>query len=139
MKIQSLSVLCSAFYFFCSFLGAFLVFFFVLNCHAPLPPSDSTPPRQSSTIHPAQSSPEQRGKALYRTYCTSCHHLNPHQTLPMGPALFGSSQLLLKEKILHGTYPKNYQPKQQTQTMPTFPDLQKEIDSFWIYLNDSQQ
>lgn len=75
-----------------------------------------------------------RGKEIYRRECISCHNINPGRSGNIGPALVGSSQYLLRKKLIHGAYPFYYNPQRSTNIMPRFPHLKEEIEALSEYL-----
>ena len=76
-----------------------------------------------------------KGKAVYYANCTSCHNYNPKKAGSIGPDIYGSSIELLKNKVLYGKYPKNYQPKRIIGVMPLYPHLNKQISNLYAFLN----
>ncbi len=76
-----------------------------------------------------------RGKAVYITACTACHHLNPKLEGSLGPAVAFSSLELLEARILHENYPENYKPKRSTKLMVKLPHYKEDIPSLHAYLN----
>ena len=79
-----------------------------------------------------------RGRTIYTTQCTACHHSDPHKSGTLGPDVFGSSLELLEARITHANYPKDYTPKRPTHTMAALPHLTKEdITALHAYLNST--
>jgi mono/diheme cytochrome c family protein len=76
-----------------------------------------------------------RGKLVYDANCIVCHNSNPKIKGSIGPEIYGSSELLLKKKVLEGKYPDYYTPKRNTNIMPKLPQLSKEIEVLYKYLN----
>ena len=76
-----------------------------------------------------------KGKVVYYANCTSCHNFNPKKAGSIGPDIYGSSIELLKNKVLYGKYPKNYQAKRTSGIMPIYPHLNKQISNLHAYLN----
>ena len=101
------------------------------NNETPTPSSDLAKVNESLTpsIDPA------KGKAVYYANCTSCHNFNPKKAGSIGPDIYGSSIELLKNKVLYGKYPKNYQPKRIIGVMPLYPHLNKQISNLHAFLN----
>ena len=101
------------------------------NNESPPPSSDLAKVNEALTpsIDPA------KGKAVYYANCTSCHNYNPKKTGSIGPDIYGSSIELLKNKVLYGKYPKNYQPKRIIGAMPLYPHLNKQISNLHAFLN----
>lgn len=77
-----------------------------------------------------------RGRVVYQTQCSACHHSNPKKTGAIGPEVFGSSRELLESKLLRGEYPIRYKAKRNTHAMPVLPHLKNEIVSIHAFLND---
>jgi mono/diheme cytochrome c family protein len=76
----------------------------------------------------------QRGRAVYVANCVACHNNDPAKDGPLGPALKGSPQELVKFRVLRTEYPPGYKPKRDTKVMPTFPFLESEIKYLAAYL-----
>ncbi len=76
----------------------------------------------------------QRGRSVYLANCVACHNNDPSKDGPIGPALKGSSEELIKWRVLRTEYPPGYQPKRNTKVMPTFPFLKAEIPYLAAYL-----
>ena len=77
----------------------------------------------------------EKGKVVYYANCTSCHNYNPKKPGSIGPEVYGSSIELLKNKVLYGKYPKNYQAKRTIGIMPLYPHLKKQISNLHAFLN----
>jgi mono/diheme cytochrome c family protein len=77
----------------------------------------------------------QRGKVIYQTQCTACHHPDPKKPGSIGPDVYGSSKELLEARILKGEYPKGYTPKRASHLMQALPHLKNEIPALYDYLN----
>ncbi|MFZ5477840.1 MAG: c-type cytochrome [Myxococcota bacterium] len=75
-----------------------------------------------------------RGKQVYQTHCTSCHHADPAKTGPVGPAIKGSSRELLEARVIRGEYPPGYTPKRTTTLMPALPQLKDDVHALAAYL-----
>ena len=90
-------------------------------------------PKKNETL--TSSSDPGKGKSVYYANCTSCHNYNPKKTGSIGPDVYGSSIELLKNKVLYGKYPKNYQAKRTSGIMPLYPHLNKQISNLHAYLN----
>lgn len=76
----------------------------------------------------------ERGRQVYLGQCTACHASDPAQRGPLGPPVKGSSRQLLEARVLRGTYPPGYAPKQNTQVMQPMPQLAGSIDELAAYL-----
>jgi mono/diheme cytochrome c family protein len=80
-------------------------------------------------------SPEaERGRQVYQAQCIACHNPNPAQPGPLGPALTGSSDELLRAKVVHGTYPPGYTPKRPTRVMQPMPQVASDVPALAAYL-----
>jgi mono/diheme cytochrome c family protein len=90
-------------------------------------------PKKNETL--TSSSDPGKGKSVYYANCTSCHNYNPKKTGSIGPDVYGSSIELLKNKVLYGKYPKNYQAKRTRGIMPLYPHLNKQISNLHAFLN----
>jgi len=82
----------------------------------------------------AQGPNADRGRRLYLVNCLTCHNRDPAKTGATGPAIKGSSNALLEEKILHRRYPPGYVPKRNSVVMPAFKHLKKAIPDLAAYL-----
>jgi mono/diheme cytochrome c family protein len=78
--------------------------------------------------------PAQRGRIVYMNHCIVCHNINPNLPGAEGPAIAGSSQTLLRDRVLHLTYPLGYKPKRDTHLMRAFPRLAAKIGDLTAYL-----
>jgi mono/diheme cytochrome c family protein len=76
-----------------------------------------------------------RGRLVYMTSCISCHNPDPKKAGNVGPALYGSSLLLLQMRVLQVQYPPGYAPKRPTKLMPPLPHLAPEIEALHAFLN----
>jgi len=76
----------------------------------------------------------EKGKRVYANNCVVCHNANPKLDGPVGPAVAGSSKVLLIKRVLEGTYPEGYKPKRATGVMPPMPHLKDDIDVLEAYL-----
>jgi mono/diheme cytochrome c family protein len=80
-------------------------------------------------------SPEaERGRQIYQAQCIACHNPDPAQAGAVGPPVMGSSEELLRTKIVSGTYPAGYTPKRPTALMQPMPQLTSEIPNLAAYL-----
>lgn len=75
-----------------------------------------------------------RGRRLYLINCLACHNRDPAKNGATGPAIKGSSELLLETKILHRSYPPGYVPRRKSSAMPAYPHLKKAIPDLAAYL-----
>ncbi len=82
----------------------------------------------------AAPAPVARGRKVYVSYCTACHHDRPTRPGTLGPAIAGASRELLEAKVLRGTYPPGYTPKRTSRAMPAFPHLRDDIPDLAAYL-----
>jgi mono/diheme cytochrome c family protein len=76
-----------------------------------------------------------RGRSVYMANCIACHNPNPHKDGNVGPALQGSSEELLRARVLEIRYPPGYTPKRPTKVMPPLPHLKPEIEALHAFLN----
>ena len=76
-----------------------------------------------------------RGRSVYMANCIACHNPNPHRDGNVGPALQGSSEELLRARVLEIRYPPGYTPKRPTKVMPPLPHLKPEIEALHAFLN----
>jgi mono/diheme cytochrome c family protein len=76
-----------------------------------------------------------KGRTVYQTSCTACHHSNPKKSGTLGPDVYGSSLELLSARILKAEYPPGYTPKRSTQSMAALPHLAKDLPGLHAYLN----
>jgi mono/diheme cytochrome c family protein len=80
-------------------------------------------------------SPEaERGRQVYQAQCIVCHYSDPAQAGVVGPPVRGSSEELLRAKVLHGTSPPGYTPKRPTKVMQPMPQLANDIPALAAYL-----
>jgi mono/diheme cytochrome c family protein len=75
-----------------------------------------------------------RGRTVYLSVCTACHHADPTQDGSVGPANAGASRELLEAKILRGSYPPGYTPKRDSAMMPPMPQLAGSLDDLAAFL-----
>jgi mono/diheme cytochrome c family protein len=83
---------------------------------------------------PALSPAAERGRQAYLGQCIACHATDPAQRGPVGPPIKGSTRELLEAKILRGSYPPGYTPKQNTTVMQPMPHLAASLDDLAAYL-----
>ncbi|MBI4083884.1 MAG: cytochrome c [Candidatus Lambdaproteobacteria bacterium] len=82
-----------------------------------------------------------KGKEVYLQICFACHGMDPSKDGPLGPAITGSSKVLVTARVMNGnerydqSYPKGYKPKRDTRLMTPFPQLKPNIDDLVAYLN----
>lgn len=82
----------------------------------------------------AYTSLESRGKATYMSNCTACHNQDPRLSGSIGPEIADSSIELLRERILHQSYPAGYKPKRNSGLMPALPFLEADIPALHAYI-----
>lgn len=106
---------------------------FLIGLHVSCSPKSETKTGDASPQEVAIS----RAKSVYNANCASCHGVDPHllKAGSVGPNIFGSSEDLLRSKMLLGVYPEGYSPKKAGGGMPKFPHLEKEISGLSLYLN----
>jgi mono/diheme cytochrome c family protein len=83
---------------------------------------------------PPLSPAAERGRQVYLGQCIACHASDPAQRGPVGPPVKGSARALLEAKILRGSYPPGYTPKQNSTVMQPLPHLASSIDDLAAYL-----
>jgi len=83
--------------------------------------------------------PVEKGRMVYITNCVVCHNPNPNLPGSQGPAIAGSSQVLLEARLLHLTYPPGYTPKWKTHAMRAFPQLKNQIGDLYAFLVAAKQ
>jgi mono/diheme cytochrome c family protein len=76
----------------------------------------------------------ERGRKLYLINCTVCHNRNPALDGATGPAVQGSSETLLRYRVLTHSYPPGYVPKRKSSAMPAYPHLKNAIPDLAAYL-----
>ncbi len=80
-------------------------------------------------------SPEaERGRQVFQAQCIVCHNSDAAQAGAIGPAVKGSSEELLRAKVLQGSYPSGYAPKRPTKVMQPMPQLASDIPALAAYL-----
>jgi len=80
------------------------------------------------------------GETIYQNVCIACHNGNPNLDGALGPANAGSSEELLRAKVLRGEYPPGYTPKRPgSTTMPRFEYLEPKIPALAAYLAEVKQ
>jgi mono/diheme cytochrome c family protein len=75
-----------------------------------------------------------RGRQVYSNVCATCHGPDPNRDGTVGPAVAGASRELLEAKLLHGSYPKGYEPKRGSRLMPKLGYLGDAIPDLAAYL-----
>jgi mono/diheme cytochrome c family protein len=83
---------------------------------------------------PALGPAAERGRQVYLGQCVACHAPDPTQRGPLGPPVKGSPRALLEAKVLRGSYPDGYTPKQNTKLMQPLPNLAASLDDLAAYL-----
>jgi len=76
----------------------------------------------------------QKGRQVYLGQCISCHNSDPAKPGAIGPAIKGSSEVVLEARVLRGTYPPGYEPKRPTKVMQPMPQLAGDLPAFAEYL-----
>lgn len=75
------------------------------------------------------------GRAVYISYCISCHSINPSADGALGPAVKGSSLDLLQARVLRGEYPPGYTPKRPSKIMQKLPLTEANVEVLHAFLN----
>ena len=75
-----------------------------------------------------------RGRRVYLAQCISCHNSDPSKTGPVGPPVKGASRELLEARIVRGSYPPGYKPKQASTVMQPMPQLASAIPDLAAFL-----
>ena len=76
----------------------------------------------------------ERGRQIYQSQCIACHHPDPSKPGAIGPAVRGSSEELLRARVIDGTYPPGYTPKRPTKVMQPMPQIARDIPALAAYL-----
>jgi mono/diheme cytochrome c family protein len=76
-----------------------------------------------------------KGRVVYQSNCTACHHSDPTKNGPLGPEIAASSLELLTARIMKAEYPPGYKPKRDTRQMAAIPQLQADIPAIHAYLS----
>jgi mono/diheme cytochrome c family protein len=74
------------------------------------------------------------GRSVYNANCIACHSLDPTKDGALGPAVAGSSLVLLEARVLRAEYPESYEPKRATRVMVALPHLQPRLPELAAYL-----
>ena len=80
-----------------------------------------------------------RGFKAYGRHCTVCHDADPFQDVIKGPAISGSSEALLRARVVSTGdpgYPKGHKPKRDTKEMYKQPAAVPEIPYLYAYLKE---
>ena len=83
---------------------------------------------------PTLSAEAERGRQIYQSQCIACHNPDPAKTGPIGPDVRGSSEELLRAKVLRGSYPAGYTPKRPTKIMQPMPQFANDSPALAEYL-----
>ncbi|MBV8135211.1 MAG: cytochrome c [Deltaproteobacteria bacterium] len=83
--------------------------------------------------------PVEKGRMVYITNCAVCHNPDPKLPGSQGPAVAGSSKVLLESRLLHLTYPPGYTPQRKTHAMRAFPQLKNQIGDLYAFLAVAKQ
>ena len=76
----------------------------------------------------------EKGRQVWLVQCVSCHHRDPEKDGPVGPAVKGSSEVLVEARLLRGGYPPGYTPKRDSKVMPARPDLARSVADLAAFL-----
>ena len=83
---------------------------------------------------PTLSATAERGRQIYQSQCIACHNPDPAKAGPIGPDVRGSSEALLRAKVLSGNYPPGSTPKRPTKIMQPMPQLANDVPALAEYL-----
>jgi len=83
---------------------------------------------------PKLSAQGERGRQIYQAQCIACHNPDPAKAGPIGPDVRGSSEDLLRAKVLSGSYPPGYAPKRATRVMQPIPQIANDLPALAEYL-----
>jgi mono/diheme cytochrome c family protein len=83
----------------------------------------------------AETTAVERGRRIYATNCTACHHPDPRLDGSVGPAIAGTPAEVVRARVLRGEYPPGYTPKRASRLMPAQPFLAPEIEDLVAYLD----
>lgn len=104
----------------------FVLLFLTAACTQKQAPADS-PPKPEDLV--------EAGRKIYSQHCTACHNVNPAEVGAVGPAIKGSPLELLQARVLTSKYPPGYKPQRETNSMPVFSYLAKDIPALHAYLS----
>jgi len=76
-----------------------------------------------------------KGKGVYMANCIACHNPNPRIAGSVGPDIAGSSEELIRARVMTKSYPPGYTPKRASHLMPELPHLEHDIPALVAYLN----
>ncbi len=102
-----------------------------------VPTLPSAPTRQTPAAGPQKLSAQElikAGRSAYNANCIACHSLDPTEDGPLGPAVAGSSLVLLEARVLRAEYPEAYAPKRTTRVMIALPHLEPRLVELAAYL-----
>lgn len=88
-----------------------------------------------SESKPAADGAAAQGEKIYKNVCITCHDPDPTREGAVGPALAGSSEELLRAKVLRGEYPPGYSPRRSSKLMPPLPYLEEQIPALAAFLS----
>ena len=75
-----------------------------------------------------------KGKQVFMANCIACHNPDPAKDGPVGPAIKGSSEELVKLRVTEAKYPAGYKPKRDTNLMPPLPHLAGSVADLAAFL-----
>lgn len=103
-----------------------------------VPTLPSAPTRQTPAAAPQKLSAQaliEAGRSAYNANCIACHSLDPTEDGTLGPAVAGSSLVLLEARVLRAEYPEAYEPKRTTRVMIALPHLEPRLVELAAYLD----
>ena len=104
---------------------------------SPAPTPTPAAPAPTQVVAADTRSPEElvkAGRSVYTANCIACHNMNPAEDGALGPAVAGSSLLLLEARIIRGEYPEGYTPARPSMIMIPLPHLEPKLPELAAYL-----
>lgn len=89
---------------------------------------------EDSSAPPSGEGDPNRGRQVYLAQCISCHNPDPSKVGPLAPPIKGASRELLEARVVRGTYPPGYTPKQASTVMQPMPQLASAIPDLAAFL-----
>lgn len=80
----------------------------------------------------------EKGRKVYMNNCLQCHNKDPNLKGSLGPSQVDAPYEVVKVKIITGRYPEKlpagYKPQRTTKAMRKFPQLEKDVDAIYAWL-----